>query len=187
MSAARSIPVLGRFLCGLLGLLALVFEANAQGQLPEAQLKAAFVLNFVRYVEWPENAFPGKEAPIVLCVVGRDDGAVAFAAIDGRKVQERTIKLRLDVGVDSLRSCQVVFIGEAGKRRVSGALRSLQGLPVLTISDVDGFIDNGGAIGIVRGEQRLQFEINRTALDEAGLKASSQLLKLARAVLTPGG
>jgi len=182
----RPLDAAGRLLVGLLCLFGFGGAAQGQGPVAEPQLKAAFVLNFVRYIEWPETAFPNREAPIVICLIGREDGAIALSSLDGRKVQERTIKVRVDVAVDNARSCQAVFIGEAEARRVSATVRSLQSLPVLTISDAEGFIDQGGAIGIVRGEQRLQFEINRTALDRAQLKASSQLLKLARAVLTPG-
>ena len=159
----------------------------AQGPVSEPQLKAAFVLNFIRYVEWPEKAFSGKDAPIGLCVIGREDGSVALSSLEGKKAQERVIKVRYEVSADSARSCQVVFITESEARRVTATtLRAVQGLPVLTISDAEGFIDSGGAIGIVHGEQKMQFEINRTALDKAQLKASSQLLKLARAVLSPG-
>lgn len=155
--------------------------------LPEQQLKVAFVLNFVRYVDWPERAFPAKDSPIVLCGIGREDGDIGLSSLDGRKAKERLIRVRSDVSNESARGCHAVFIGEGEARRIAATVRSLSGLPVLTISDAEGFIDNGGAIGIVRGDQRLQFEINLTALDKAQLKASSQLLKLARAVLSPGG
>lgn len=173
-------------LSGLLALCALGLPAVGRGQVPEPQLRAAFVLNFVRYIEWPDKAFAAKDSPIVLCMAGREEGVVALSSLDGRKVQERTIRVRLEVGAEAARSCQVVYIGEAEARRGAALVRSLQSLPILTVSDAEGFIDSGGAIGIVSGEQRLQFEINRTALDKAQLKASSQLLKLARAVLSPG-
>lgn len=186
MTPLRRLRTAGRIFVGLLGLLGPVPAALGQGQVAEPQLKAAFVLNFVRYVEWPEAVFPARDAPIVLCMVGREDGTIALAALDGRKAQERVIKVRFEVAIENARACQVVFIAEAEARRIPAAIRSLQALPVLTISDAEGFIDQGGAIGIVHGEQRLQFEINRTALDRAQLKASSQLLKLARAVLSPG-
>lgn len=160
--------------------------AQAQGSLTESQLKTAFILNFVRYTEWPDKAFAGSDSPISLCVIGRNEGGIGLSALEGRRVQDRPIRVRLDVSAETAGACQVVFVGEADARRIPTTLRALQNQPVLTISDVEGFIDSGGAIGIVRGEQKLQFEINRTALDKAKLRASSQLLKLARAVLNPG-
>jgi hypothetical protein len=73
-----------------------------------------------------------------------------------------------------------VFVADSEQRRLAQTLRSLAGEPILTVSDIEGFIDVGGSIGIVQGEQRLEFEVNRDALDQAQLKASSNLLKLAR-------
>ena len=177
---------MSRWLLGSFCLL-VSFHGLGQGPLSEAQIKAAFVLNFVRYVEWPERAFSSKDSPLTICLIGRDDGAIALAPLDGRKAQDRPIKVRFDVGPDAAGSCHVAFISETESRRVPTLLRGVKGLPVLTVSDAEGFIDQGGAIGMVRGEQRLQFEVNRTAIERAQLKASSHLLKLARAVLSPGG
>ena len=161
--------------------------AFAQSPLAEAQLKAAFVLNFVRYIEWPESTFASKESAITLCTVGQDNGSFSLNALEGRKVQERPIKVRTNVPIDSLRSCHVAFFVEGETRRLRPVLRHLSGQALLTVSDIEGFIDQGGAIGIVQGEQRLQFEVNRGALEQAKLKASSQLLKLARAIINGGG
>ena len=187
MTGQRQSLIWWRPVFGLLILLGLLSSVEAQSPVPEQQLKAAFVLNFIRYIEWPEKVFSAKDSPIVLCRLGRDDGDIPLASLDGRKAQERIIKVRFDVGADNARGCHAVFFGEADSRRASAMLRSLTGMPVLTISDVEGFIDQGGAIGIVRGDERMQFEINRSVLDRSQLKASSQLLKLARAVLSPGG
>jgi len=168
-------------------LLAAAAAANAQSGGSEAELKAALTLNFARYVEWPERAFASREAPFQFCLVGRDSLGAAFSALESRTLQNRPVKVRRNVPPDDTRGCHVVFASELEERRVPLLLRSLAGQPVLTVGDADGFIDNGGAIGIVPGEQRLQFEVNRAVLDQARLKASSQLLKLARSVLNPGG
>jgi len=160
--------------------LAPVTQAVAQAAVTEAQAKAGFVLNFARYVEWPERAFSAREAPVLLCLLGRDEVAAALAALDGRQVQGRPIAIRRLANSDEARSCQVLFIAESEARRLALTLRAVAGQPVLTVSDADGFIDAGGAIGIVRSEGRLQFEINRLALEQAQLKASSNLLRLAR-------
>jgi len=148
--------------------------------LPEGQAKAAFVLNFARYVEWPEQVFASRNAPLVICVIGRDTLGIPLTALESREVQGRPVRIRRDVPVEELGGCHVAFISESEERHLAQTLHVLDGQPVLTVSDVDGFIDAGGAIGIVRGEERLQFEINRSALDQAKLKASSLLLRLAR-------
>lgn len=171
-----------RRLAALLAVLAgaLAGPAAAQGALSEAQAKAAFVLNFARYVEWPERSFATRDAPLLICLLGRDSLASALAALENRPVQSRQVNFRMVASVDEARGCHVLFIGASETRRLTLLLRSLAGQPVLTVSDADGFIDAGGAIGIVQGERNLQFEVNRQTLEQAQLKASSNLLKLAR-------
>ena len=158
----------------------------AQTNSSESQVKAAFVLNFARYVEWPERAFASRDAPLVICVVGRDSFGPALMALESRQAQGRAVKVRTNLTVEETRGCHVVFISDSEARRIPASVRGLAGRPVLTVSDVEGFIDSGGAIGIVAGDDRLQFEINRSALDQAQLKASSQLLRLARTVMNQG-
>ena len=171
---------LGSGLLTLACALATVTEVAAQAAVNETQAKAGFVLNFMRYVEWPERVFAARDTPLLLCVLGRDEVATALTALDGRQVQGRPIAIRRLTSQDEARSCQVLFIAESEARRLALVLRAVAGLPVLTVSDADAFIDAGGAIGIVRGDGRLQFEVNRASLDQAQLKASSNLLKLAR-------
>ena len=181
-AVVRTLARVGLVAAGLTG----VALCHAQASVSEVDVKAALVFNFARYVEWPERAFASREAPLVLCVIGRDRFGSAFTALDGRKLQSRLLKVRVGVTPEDSKGCHVAFIGDATERQVQLALRAVAGQPVLTVGDSEGFIDSGGAIGIVQGEQRLQFEISRTALDQAQLKASSQLLKLARAVLGRG-
>ncbi len=178
LKAWRWLPVRAALLA--LGLLAV---ARAQPALTEAQAKAAFVLNFARYVEWPAASFASREAPVVACLVGRDTLGAALSALDGRPVQGRTLKVRRGVAADDMRGCHVVVIGDADERRVVPVLRALAGQPVLTVSDTEHFVDLGGGIGLLTADDRLQFEVNRGALEQAQLKASASLLKLARSVL----
>lgn len=148
--------------------------------LTESQAKAAFVLNFARFVEWPAAAFAARESPVTACVLGRDGVATALAALEGRAVQGRVLKARRVTSADELRDCHVAFLGETDERRLVPLLRGLAGRAVLTVGDAEHFIDVGGAIGLVPGEERLQFEINRRAIEQAQLKASANLLRLAR-------
>lgn len=154
--------------------------ASAQTPLAETQVKAAFILNFARLVEWPERVFLSRESPVTICLLGHDAFGDALSALESRQVQGRPIKIRRNLTADEARACHVVFIAESNERQSGAAVRHLSKLPILTIGDIDGFIDTGGAIGLVMSDNRLQFEINREALDQAQLKASAQLLKLAR-------
>ncbi|MGB0126626.1 MAG: YfiR family protein, partial [Rhodocyclaceae bacterium] len=115
-----------------------------------------------------------------ICVLGRDVFGAALTAVENRQAQGHPLKVRVGITAETARGCHVVFVADSEQRRIAPTLRALASEPILTVSDIDGFIDAGGAIGIVQGEQRLEFEINRDALDQAQLKASSNLLRLAR-------
>jgi hypothetical protein len=165
-------------LAGGLGLVSGI--ATAQVALTENQARASFVLNFARYVEWPATAFPTRDSPLTICLLGHDSRGLTLADIAGRRIGERPIEVRRTERVVATEGCQVVYLADSEERRLEANLLSLSTRPVLTVSDVDGFIDAGGMIGLLRANERLQFEINRDALHVAGLKASAHLLRLAR-------
>lgn len=148
--------------------------------LSEAQVKAGFLYNFVKYIEWPAEAFLSKDAPVWMCIAGRDPFGSAVDAFDGKQVHGRSIAVRrIPAGNEDFRGCHVLYVSDSEQRHVAPLLRSAQGA-ILTVSDIDGFIDVGGAIGLVSADERIQFEVNAATLQRASLKASSQLLKLAR-------
>lgn len=174
--AARRVAIL------LLGLLAPALSEPQPARLSDQQLRTAYVLNFIRYIDWPDHAFAGSAAGIVVCTFGGEAGA-PLAGIAGKQVRGRTVALRSVANAEEARSCNVLFVREPEARRFVGMLRALQHAPVLTVSEVDAFIDVGGMIGLVHLDNRLQFEINLGAMQQAQLKASLQLLRLARNVI----
>jgi YfiR/HmsC-like len=172
--------------CALL--MACVSSASlAQTALSEAQLKTALVLNFARYVDWPEASFSNGVDPLVVCLIGRDTLGGALSSLEGKQIRNRPIKVKTGVSGEEIRSCHVAFISDSEERRIVPLLRGLADKPILTVSDIGGFVEAGGAIGIVQGETRLQFDVNRRALEQSQLKASSNLLKLARNLSEPQG
>ncbi len=159
--------------------------AQSPAPLTESQAKASALFNFARYVEWPERAFASREAPFVFCVAGRDGLYAASAMLEGRVLNGRPTQLRRVLGVEELRGCHALYIGEAEERRQLPMLRAVAAEPVLTVGDAGGFVEAGGAIGIVLDEGRIRFDINRPALEQAQLRASSHLLRLARNARQP--
>ncbi len=157
-------------------------KALGQQPLSDVQMKAAFVLNFIRYTEWPERSFAAPDAPVVACVLG-DPSATALAGIAGRSIRGHAVQVRAVLSADEAHACHVLFVPDIDMRRFVGILRAVQNSPVLTVSDAEGFIDAGGMIGLVHFDHRLQFEINLGVMQQAQLKASSQLLRLARNVI----
>ncbi len=162
-------------------------SVQAQTTLSDAPVKAALVLNFARYVDWPDAAFASPADAVVMCLIGRDTLGGALLTLESKQIRNRPIKVKNGISVDDARNCHIAFISDSEERRVVPLLRKLADKPILTISDISGFIDMGGGIGIVQGESRLQFEVNRRALEQAGLKASSNLLKLARNLADSAG
>ena len=150
--------------------------------LTEAQVKAAYVYNFVKYVEWPATAFATAQSPVVLCVPAGDGLRGALAAIDGKQAQGRVLQLRRAVRPEELRSCHILFVPESEERAAAELLRRVRSLPVLTVGEHDGFTAAGGVIGFVVRDDRVQFEINPDAASRADLRVSSRLLQLATIV-----
>ena len=160
-------------------------QAQPQSEpLSEYQIKAAFLYNFAKFVEWPGDAFSDSQAPIVLGIVGEDpfgkalDGVILGKTVNGRSLVVR----RLRRGED-LRSCHILFISLSEKRHLARILESLKGSSVLTVGEADGFVQSGGVIQLLLEEGRVRFEINPDAAARARLKISAKLMALARRVV----
>ncbi|KXB29158.1 hypothetical protein AT959_18390 [Dechloromonas denitrificans] len=143
----------------------------------EAQLKAAYLVNFLKYVEWP-----GSHPTLTICLFGRDSLGPYLASYEGRQVAGRELRVRRVSNAEQLADCQELFVPENEEARFAAVLHWADKLPILTVSDDEGFLRDGGAIALIRGEGRLQFDINTDAVNRAGLKASSPMLRLARQV-----
>jgi len=160
-----------------------VAPAGAQSEPPtEYQIKAAFLYNFAKFVEWPD-AFADPHAPIVLGIVGEDPfGSVLDKIVLGKTVNDRGLVIkRLKEGPD-LRNCHILFVSSSERKHMPQILESLQGSSVLTVGETDRFAQSGGVINFILEENKVRFEINSETAARAGLKISSKLLALARIV-----
>lgn len=147
----------------------------------EQVLKAGFVFNFAKFTDWPAGAVAAN-APLQLCLAGGEAPTAFARAVEGRAVQGHLLVLRRTTKLEELRQCHIVYLSDLEERKLTDSLRVIRRLPILTISDSDGFVELGGMIGLVAEADRLQFEVNADAAQAAGLKISSQLLRLARHV-----
>ena len=173
----------------LLVLLALVtlFLGAAQGQPPpitEYQIKAAFLYDFAKFVEWPPNSFPNASASLQICVLGQDPFGQELRAItQDKRVNGRRLEVQHVADARQARSCHILFVASSEKNQMKSILDSLRGSSVLTVGDTKGFTDRGGMINFVLDDNRVQFEVNCEAAQAAGLKISSKLLGVARLVV----
>jgi hypothetical protein len=150
---------------------------------PEHQVKTAFVFNFAKFTEWPSNAFSSPDSPIVILVVGQDPMAEELETLKGKTAQGRKVTVKRSASVPEGERFHVLFIC---KNESAQLARPLRNRSILTVSDSRQFAHNGGIIGLVAADNRVSFEINTDALDRAGLRLNSQVLKIAKVVRDTG-
>jgi hypothetical protein len=168
-------------LAGLL--LCAVTPAAAQDSVAEYQVKAAYLFNFLKFVEWPEDSFADPLAPIVIGVVGDDPFGSALPQVTmGKTVQGRDLVIHLYKAGENLHGAHILFISASEKKKLPAILAGLHGSSVLTVSDFAGFLDAGGMIQFMSENDRVRFGINADAAGRARLKVSSKLLSLAKVV-----
>jgi len=156
---------------------------NAQAtRLSEYRVKAAFVYNFAKFIDWPAEAFPNGRAPLALCILGKDPFGVALETIKGKTVKDRKLVIQHLARIEDLERCHILFISASEEKHLERILKTLKGSNVLTIGEVRQFAELGGMIHLTMKENKVRFEINVDAAERAGLKISSKLLKLAEVV-----
>ncbi len=149
----------------------------------EYQIKAAFLYNFTKFVEWPADRFADDSAPIILCVFGKDPfGATLEDTVTGKTVKGRHIDIRRIDHVDDLDACHVLFVGLSERERLRQIVESSRGANVLTVGDMDDFVEFGGVISLIKRANKIQFEINLVAAKQARLNLDLKLVTLASSV-----
>ena len=173
-----------RLLFLLAGLWLCIFQGAAAlatvPEVSESQVKAAFLFNFAKFVEWPPSAFAASPGTITLGILEREPLAPALEALAGKEVQGRRLVVKRCRHPQELKTCQIFYASAAEKAALAATMAALKGLPVLTVTDdVDDFASLGGMINLIRQEDKIRFYIDVTNAQRSGLKISSQLLKLA--------
>jgi len=156
-------------------------EGRAQDALSEYQVKAAYLFNFLKFVEYPGESFADPLAPIVIGVVGEDPfGNALPQVVIGKTVQGRDLVIRVYHAGEDLRGAHILFISASERKRLPMILSGLRGSSVLTVGDTAGFLEAGGMIQFLNENGRVRFAIDVDATLRARLKLSSKLLSLAK-------
>jgi YfiR/HmsC-like len=172
------LAILGRLVLGLGSLVVVSFAVD--GSL-EYRVKAAFLLNFVKFTEWPATAFTDADSPIAICVFGDDPfGTVLDQLTAGETVSKRRVVVQRPKRAPVPKTCNVLFF--SGSQKEAGKILPSVGPGVLTVGEGDGFAHYGGMITFVIDSGRVRFDINVPAAEGAGLKLSSKLLSVARSL-----
>jgi len=149
----------------------------------EYEVKAAFLFNFTRFVQWPATAFASTNSPFVIGVVGDDPfGADLDDIVRGEIAHGHPLIVKRFGDDEDLSRCHLLFISRSKKEGLDLLLRRLAGQPVLTVGDTGGSAERGVMVNLLLVEGSIKMEINPKAAAEAGLQISSRLLSLAKIV-----
>jgi uncharacterized protein DUF4154 len=149
----------------------------------EYQVKAAYLFNFLKFVEWPEDPAADPHGKWVIGFIGETPIAGELTKlVEGKNVLGRELQVKLFQATDNPHGCNILFISESEKKRLPSILTALQGAGVLTVADMDNFIGAGGMVQFVVEDARVRVAIDVAATSRARLKVSSKLLSLARVV-----
>ena len=174
--------VLRRWVAPLSLLVALL---AAPGAIPaqvagEYDVKAAFLYNFTKFVEWPETAFP--DSSFRLCVLGDDPFGKSLTELSGQEAAGRKLMVVRIRAMEKLEGCNLLFISRSERGRFSEILSQVEGSPVLTVADTQGFLEEGGIINFILEGSKIRFEISQEAAERVEIKISSKLMSLAKRV-----
>jgi len=158
----------------------------AQASVPgfdEYQVKAAFLYNFAKFVEWPAGTFASPSDPIGICIAGVNPfGSTLDSMVEGKKIGDRVFVVRRIPDTQQAKGCQILFIGSTEWKRVRPLLEALKGAAILTVGETDDFTAAGGMIAFQIAGPRVRLQIDIETAERSRLKISSKLLSLAQIV-----
>ena len=154
---------------------------------PEYSLKAAYLYNFTQFIEWPGDSFTSADAPIVIGVLGEDPfGGALDQAVKNKTAHGRSFEIKRFKQIGELRACHVLFVSGSEAKRLPEILAAVPKKGVLTVSDIDRFAEQGGVINFYMENNKVRFKMNLSAAGRAGVKISSQLLRLGTIIREKG-
>jgi YfiR/HmsC-like len=169
---------------GCLTILMLSALLAAQAQTPtEYQLKAAFIYNFARFVEWPSLTGADASPPMVIGILGEDPfGRDIDDAIEGKAANGRRLVVKRFSSLKQFTPCSILFVSASQGNNLKQIFAAAAGAGALTVGETDGFAEAGGVIHYTMREGRIRLIINRAAAERAGLRISAKLLSLAKVI-----
>jgi hypothetical protein len=155
--------------------------AGRAATVSETELKAAFLYNFAKFVEWPAGAFSSDNAAIQVAVFGDDEVTAKLKSLlSDKKAHGRSFEVKRIFNPQEAKSFQMVFVTSSENRRAAQILEATKKLPILTIGESEQFLDLGGMINFFFEDTQLRFEINTEPAEKVKIAISSKLLRLAK-------
>lgn len=148
----------------------------------ELHVKAAYLLHFARYVYWPSSSTT-LSSPLVLGVFGAGPmPAILEQTVSGKTVNNRPIRVQQFYAVDQIERCDILFVPKSESRHAQEVLGAVSGRPIVTVSDQESFASAGGMIEFLLIDDTVRFAVNNSAIERAGLKLGSELLRAAYSI-----
>jgi hypothetical protein len=172
---------------------------TSSAKFKEYEVKAAFVFNFLKFIDWPQEKTAGNNSQIVIGIIGEDPFGPAADIFKDKSIEEHKLVVKRFEGIeqikkmpekdknerlDALKHCHLLFICQSEQKHVRDIIEIVRNSSVLTVADADGFIEAGGIINFFTEDNKIRFDINQGAAEKTGLKIRSQLLRLAKRVVT---
>jgi hypothetical protein len=185
----------------LVGLFTAPAFSDDSNKIREHQIKAAFIYNFIKFIDWPEEKTADSNDPISIGIIGTEDFIDAFEPIKNKKIKGRKVTIKhikklkeqesseknekseMNYSTEALRKCHLLFICSSEKENPAPIIEALKDTSVLTVGETAGFLESGGIINFIIEDKKVRFEINNFAAKQANLKIRSKLLRLARRVI----
>lgn len=168
----------------LLSVLALAWAGEPPPASASDTQKATVIYNLSKFVRWPGSSFAGSDAPLNFCALGQTPfGGVLTKTLDGKESQRRTVRVaEVALIEEAVKNCHLLYLSPNETGEIPALLAALRGLPLLSVSDAEGFVQQGGIVGLSSTDDRVRFEINLDVARQNGMDISASLLGLARHV-----
>lgn len=162
---------------------ALLSAGGRAQSVSEYQMKAAYVYNLSKFVEWPPDAFKTASDPITICVLGQSPILQTLnEAVNGETIEDRKLIVRQVSDVSQARNCQLLFVGSSDRKYLQSALRELKAAGILTVGETASFTAEGGVVNFRLEGNKVRIEINLDAAERQRLRINPKLLSLAQIV-----
>ncbi len=181
-----------------------IVQAEDDSTFPhEHKIKAAFLYNFLRFIDWPKEKTGDANESVIIGLIGKDVFGDAFDDLKDKTIEDRPVVLKRFKGIkelqkedkdkkpeqnlqiEAVRKSHLLFICPSEKQHRKEILNLVKGYGVLTVADTEGFLESGGMINLLTEDNKINFEINVTAAKQAGFQVRSKLLRLAKRVYEP--
>jgi hypothetical protein len=181
MNHDRWLAVIGMIICCLIGLTR-TGTAQDREKYSEQDVKAAFIYNMIKFTDWPTDYRSTDKNNIDICALGDEASRGLLDSIEGKTIRNKTISVRHVSSLQQLKNCMVLFISGSEQAKLKNITVVSSKANILTIGDTEGFSEKGVIINLYKQDNKIRFKVNLTAMEQAQLKISSNLLKLGEIV-----